>query len=153
MYLKLTILLTNWKLDSKKIDITFVWNSYNIAHTMFLPNISIVDRILRQCLANATTKKVQENKLKLYQNLKKIELLKNSTKETSILHAIQKSRFKKFPCYGNAWNKRITCFSLIISKRPWRNWFGNIWGSTQWPTALYLPLQTKCLHWIVKTPP
>ena len=69
---------------------------------MFLPNISIVDRILRQCLANATTKKVQENKLKLYQNLKRIKLLKNSTKETSVLHAIQKSRFKKIPCYGNA---------------------------------------------------
>ena len=45
MYLKLTILLASWKVDNKKIDITFVGNSQNIAHTMSFPNIFLADRI------------------------------------------------------------------------------------------------------------
>ena len=37
--------------------------------------------------------KLQENKLKLYENLKSIKLLKNRLKETSIVSVIEKSRF------------------------------------------------------------
>ena len=37
--------------------------------------------------------KLQENKLKLYENLKSIKLLKNDLKETSIVSVIEKSRF------------------------------------------------------------
>ena len=45
MYLKLTILLPSWKVDNKKMDITFARNSQYIACTMPLPNISLADRI------------------------------------------------------------------------------------------------------------
>ena len=38
-------------------------------------------------------RKLQENKLKLYENLKSIKLLKNGLKETSIVSVIEKSRF------------------------------------------------------------
>ena len=44
-YLKLTILLPNWKVDNKKMDIAFARNSQNIVCTMPLRNISLADRI------------------------------------------------------------------------------------------------------------
>ena len=75
------------------MNITFARNSQKIAHTMSFPNIYLADRIWKVCLTNATNKKLQEIKLKLYKNLKSIKLLKNYTKETSILPAVQKSRF------------------------------------------------------------
>ena len=56
----------SWEAGSKKTEITFVGNSQNIVHTMFLPNICQADRTSKVCLTNATTKKLQENKLKLY---------------------------------------------------------------------------------------
>ena len=40
---------------------------------MFLPRISLADHILKVCLTNPSTKKFQENKLTLYQCLKKHE--------------------------------------------------------------------------------
>ena len=45
MYLKLTILLPNWKVDRQKMDITFARNFQKIAHTMSLQNISLADPI------------------------------------------------------------------------------------------------------------
>ena len=51
---------------------------------MSFPNISLADRIKKECLTNVTIKHLQENKLKVYENLKRIKLLKNFTKETSI---------------------------------------------------------------------
>ena len=60
---------------------------------MFLPNVPLADHISKVCLTNATTKKLQENKVKLHKNLKSMKLLKNCTKETSVLSAIQKPRF------------------------------------------------------------
>ena len=87
MYLKLTILLPSWEVGNKKMDITFVGNSQNIAFTTSLPNISLAARIKKTCLTNVKTK------LKLYENLKSIKLLTNCTKETSILPVTQKSRF------------------------------------------------------------
>ena len=62
---------------------------------MLLPNISLADHISKVCMTNATTKKLQESKLKLHENLKSMKLLENYTKETSILPAIQKPRFLK----------------------------------------------------------
>ena len=70
MYLKLTILLLNWKGDSKKMNITFARNSQNIAHTISFLNISLADRIGKVCQTNAANKKLKEIKLKLYKNLK-----------------------------------------------------------------------------------
>ena len=58
--------------------------------TKLIPSSSYI----KSMLANATTKKLQQNKPKLYKNLKIMKLLKNCTKETSILPAIQ--GFKKF---------------------------------------------------------
>ena len=60
---------------------------------MSLPNISLADHILKVSSTNETTKKIQENKLKLHKNLKSMKLLKNCTKETSVLPAIQKPMF------------------------------------------------------------
>ena len=44
-------------------------------------------------------------------------------------------------------------FSLIISKRPWRNWFGNISSPIQWTTKFDLPSNATSLQWTAKTPP
>ena len=49
MYLKLTILLPNWKVDGKKMGITFVGNSHNILYTTSKSNISLADNISRVC--------------------------------------------------------------------------------------------------------
>ena len=62
---------------------------------MSLPNVSLADHISKVCMTDATTKKLQENKLKLHKNLKSMNLLENCTKETSILPAIQKPMFLK----------------------------------------------------------
>ena len=71
----------------------FLWKLQNIAHIMSLPNVSLAHHISKVCLTNATTKKLQENKVKLHKNLKSMKLLKNCTKETSVLPETQKPRF------------------------------------------------------------
>ena len=73
MYLKLPILLPNCEVDNKKVEISSVGNS----KTLPIPcpyETPLADRISKECLTNATTEKLQENKLKLYKNLKSMKL-------------------------------------------------------------------------------
>ena len=92
------------KKKKKKWTLLLLETSKTLPHTMSFPNISLADCIWKVCLTNATKRKLQEIKLKLCENLKalwkleSIKLVKNCTKETSILPAIQKSR----KWYGNA---------------------------------------------------
>ena len=64
----------------EKLDITFGGNSQNIAHTCLHETYLLLIVYKKYCKTNATTKKVQENKLKLYKNLKSLvqELLKRN---------------------------------------------------------------------------
>ena len=84
MYLKLTILLPNWAVDRKKMEVTFVGNFQKIVHTISLPNISLVDRMSKVCWQMQHLKNFNKTKTKLYKSLKSMKLLKNCTKETLI---------------------------------------------------------------------
>ena len=77
MYLKLTILLPNWAVDSKKMEIIFVGNSQNILYTMSLPNISLADCMSKVRWQMQQLKNFNKAKTKLYKSLKSMKLLKN----------------------------------------------------------------------------